>query len=260
MENCQNEMQNYFLQTEVTKKNINKSDDEQKNRQYLYTQQIQSNNQKLLDFISDKKKLNLKSFFDRKGSEEFLSKKNEAMERIELNETIEDKNINEGEIKIIMENLEEKKKTKNKISKKRTEIVRKVKNRKFSVESYKNQNKKIRSSKNMNEFHFIQAKEKKYDEDSTNINIAQKGTREFTSNRKIINNKKLKEKNKNYKNQQNLSQERKSSIDTISTVNSKLFNDKRDYEHYKRFYIKEDDFFIEEIVAELRSKKNSLYK
>ena len=88
MENYQNEIQYKYMQTEVENNNTNKIDDDCKNSKYLFTQQKDRNNQKLLHFISDKKKLNLKSFFDQKGSEEFLSTKNEAMERIELNETI----------------------------------------------------------------------------------------------------------------------------------------------------------------------------
>ena len=46
--------------------------------------------QKLSDFISDKSKLSLKSFFDHKGSKAFLNGKNEALQRIELNEDIEE--------------------------------------------------------------------------------------------------------------------------------------------------------------------------
>ena len=46
--------------------------------------------QKLLDFISDKNKLTLKSYFDHTGTKAFLHGKNEAMKKIELNENIED--------------------------------------------------------------------------------------------------------------------------------------------------------------------------
>jgi len=59
---------------------------------YLNSQQKLDINQKLLDFISDKSKIVLKSCFDHKGSKKFLEGKSEAMKKIELNESILDKN------------------------------------------------------------------------------------------------------------------------------------------------------------------------
>ena len=111
----------------------------------------------------------------------------------------------------------------------------------------------------MNGLHYFEKKGQKFEEESTNNNMPQKLIRNFSNASKSTNNKNLKEKIKNYENKQILSKERKISFETISTVNSKLFNDKRDYEHYKKFYRKEDDFFIEEIVTQLRSKKNSVH-
>ena len=57
----------------------------------------------MLDFISDKKKLCLKSHFDHKGAKRFLNGKDEAMKKIELNENIEENEINspKNDIKII---------------------------------------------------------------------------------------------------------------------------------------------------------------
>ena len=41
-------------------------------------------------------------------------------------------------------------------------------------------------------------------------------------------------------------------FESITTVDSKLFNDKKDYERYKHFYVRDDDIFIEEIIGELK--------
>lgn len=65
---------------------------------YLNTQNI---NQKLLDFISDKSKIVLKSCFDHKGSKQFLEGKSEAMKKIELNEFILDEKQNKKKKKKI---------------------------------------------------------------------------------------------------------------------------------------------------------------
>ena len=71
-----------------------------KEKQYLTSKEL-DNRQKLLDFISDKKKLSLKSVFDHKGTKSFLSDKELAMKRIELNENIEKINVDEIENKSI---------------------------------------------------------------------------------------------------------------------------------------------------------------
>ena len=80
--------------------------DNNNNQQYCLTNQLQSNKQKLLDFISDKNKLILKTYFDRKGAKEFLLKKNKALERIELDTTIE--NEDNLSINISIENKSQK--------------------------------------------------------------------------------------------------------------------------------------------------------
>ena len=71
-----------------------------KEKQYLTSKEL-DNRKKLLDFISDKKKLSLKSVFDHKGTKSFLSDKELAMKRIELNENIEKINVDEIENKSI---------------------------------------------------------------------------------------------------------------------------------------------------------------
>ena len=79
---------------------LNRLSDKDLNHQYLNTNQQMSNQQQLFDFISDKGKISLKSYYDQKGSIEFLKGMSEAMQKIELNEfIIEDNNEKEKEAK-----------------------------------------------------------------------------------------------------------------------------------------------------------------
>ena len=236
-----------------------------------------TNEQKLLDFISDKKKLHLKSCFDQKGSKDFLSKKNEAMEKIELNETIEDiKMINGEKLKKIKTDEDNNKlKIKKKMSKKKSHIIKKSENlKKLSEEEFGLNNEDIeskpyhhnhknakKSSKNTHKvIFFSELKEKnKLEDESTEANMATKITKESKIISSKSNNKKLKEKiNNNIINKKNL-KETKISIESIDTVDSKLFNNKKDYEHYKHFCTK-DDNFIKEIVEQLKSNNNIICK
>lgn len=60
---------------------------------YIKTLQESENKQKLFDFISDKKKFSLKSNFDQKGTKSFLNGKDIAMQKIELNDEIENEEM-----------------------------------------------------------------------------------------------------------------------------------------------------------------------
>jgi len=57
---------------------LNRLSDKDLNHQYLNTNQQMSNQQQLFDFISDKGKISLKSYYDQKGSIEFLKGMNEG--------------------------------------------------------------------------------------------------------------------------------------------------------------------------------------
>ena len=90
-----------FLQTMPKERNISSPLEINVKEKHLLTAQDLDNRKKLLDFISDKKKLCLKSVFDHKGTKSFLSEKEVAMKRIELNENLEGINLNEIEDKSI---------------------------------------------------------------------------------------------------------------------------------------------------------------
>ena len=99
----------YFKQYFTESKEIDASSPFEINlgKRYLLTAQDCNNKQKLLDFISDKKKITLKSVFDHKGTKAFLNEKNEAMKRIELDENIESiKKIKEKREIITIEGIE----------------------------------------------------------------------------------------------------------------------------------------------------------
>ena len=63
------------------------------NNRYALTNEDLNNKQKLLDFISDKKKLSINSYFDQRGAKKFLNGKNEALKKIELDENLEETQI-----------------------------------------------------------------------------------------------------------------------------------------------------------------------
>ena len=90
-----------FLQTESKERNAPSPFENNVKEKHFLTEKDLDNRKKLLDFISDKKKLSLKSAFDHKGTKSFLSEKEVAMKRIELNENIEIINLNEIEDKSI---------------------------------------------------------------------------------------------------------------------------------------------------------------
>ena len=114
----------------------------------------------------------------------------------------------------------------------------------------KSKEKHHKSSKITNNYNFNY--NEKLEEDSTRINVAPKILKESKYIKDTNKNKKIKEKMKKHieeKNQKN----NDISIESISTVNSILFNNQKEFERYKKFYINEDDAFIEEIVKELKS-------
>ena len=90
-----------FLQTESKERNRSSPLENNLKEKYFLTAKDLDNRQKLIDFISDKKKFSFKSAFDHKGTKSFLSDKEVAFKRIELNENIEIININDKEDKSI---------------------------------------------------------------------------------------------------------------------------------------------------------------
>lgn len=86
-----------FLLTEQKRRTRLSSFDTNIKERLVMTAQDLDTKQKLLDFISDKNKLSLKTNFDQKGTKEFLLEKNDALKKIELNEDIEDDTSDEKE-------------------------------------------------------------------------------------------------------------------------------------------------------------------
>ena len=199
--------------------------------------------QKLLDFISDKDKLSLKSFFDHKGSKDFLNGKDEAMQKIELNDSIEE-NIKEKNSpknnKKIMYQLSVDLVYNNSIDM----ITKEDTIKKNKCKKYKSITTKFLNKCPKNQFNKIKEKFKNIELEWVPHSPTNKHKK-----RKLIENKKTKKSKKEKKNSD-------ISISSITTVDSKLFNDNMEYEIYKDFISNDvDDTLIEEIIFELDVNK-----
>lgn len=227
---------------------LNRLSDKDLNHQYLNTNQQMSNQQQLFDFISDKGKISLKSYYDQKGSIEFLKGMSEAMQKIELNEfIIEDNNEKEKEakgkkkekrVKFIDEknNFEE---IKNNISNVPLNNVN-IKN----IRTHKDNIKQLLKDKNS-----IKKKTEKEEESKNNNNATDivDLRSNVNSNYKIINSKRN---NKAY-----ILDDNEKSIDSQITVNSKLFNNYKEYQKSKKLLSREDLPLIEELLSLLKANK-----
>lgn len=211
---------------------------------YLKTNQQFNTLQKLFEFISDKGKITLNSYFDQKGSIEFLNGKSEAMKKIELNEFILDENIEK--------NKNDKKEKKNK--NKKNHKIHDSHNNKFDeikniisndCESINNRDiKNIRTQKNFKNI----IKEKKT---NTTKNRTEKEEESKINNNTNDNvNSKFKKINLKVKNNND-----KNSIDSQITVNSKLFNTYKDYQKSKKLISRDDVPLFEEILAQLKTNQ-----
>lgn len=232
-----------FLLTEQKRRTRLSSFDTNVKERLVMTAQDLDTKQKLLDFISDKNKLSLKTNFDQKGTKEFLFEKNEAMKKIELNEDIEDDTSDEkkdipfnekSHKKCVKFNIEghkspkliikEKLINKNNFNKKGNSVSTKNLNNKFS---------NINDSNNMIGFESIS----KFPQWTSNT-----PANSHKKNRKSLSKKKSEKKNKN----EIINIDK--SINSIITVDSKLFDDKKDFEHYKHLIIKDDDLSVIEVI------------
>ena len=227
---------------------LNRLSDKDLNHQYLNTNQQMSNQQQLFDFISDKGKISLKSYYDQKGSIEFLKGMSEAMQKIELNEfIIEDNNEKEKEakgkkkekrVKFIDEknNFEE---IKNNISNVPLNNVNIKNNR-----THKDNIKQLLKDKNS-----IKKKTEKEEESKNNNNATDivDLRSNVNSNYKIINSK--------INNKAYILNDNEKSIDSQITVNSKLFNNYKEYQKSKKLLSREDLPLIEELLSLLKANK-----
>lgn len=237
--------------------------DNNNNQQYCLTNQLQSNKQKLLDFISDKNKLILKTYFDRKGAKEFLLKKNKALERIELDTTIENEDNEKNENNLNHKNKVHKKKThkspKNRgkiksLNKENTKESLGIKS--FSTKKKKN---KYMSSFSINKFTMNGIKNKN-ELGSTEVNnILGAMTQTSSIIPKCKNKKKVGSKNCSNKKKKKLDLNKinntKLSFNSEYSMDSNNFKNRNDYENFKNF-IEKDDSLITEIITELESGIN----
>lgn len=208
---------------------------EEPEMKYLNSQTKLNINQKLLDFISDKSKIVLKSCFDHKGSKQFLEDKKEAMKKIELNESILEENLN---------------KNKNKI--KKLKVIYSLKLNPILNDHLLN---KIEDNKKYISYCTIDNKQNKIqNRDSLNNNVY------FEDN--YINKKKIKssEKKKKIKylntDYNNVHNNLDLSIDSNVSLNSQLFSNYKDYKNSMKLISKDDILFYEKILSEMKSNKN----
>ena len=221
--------QNYFSSKNLCTNHQIKEPSET-NINYLQTNNKFNNAKQLFDFISDKNKLILKSDFDRKGSEEFLCGKSEAMKKIELNEFIEEedntKNKEDKLIKEIKDNISEDIKDETKIKNVKT-------SKNLNLKAFKDNN-LITKAKSVNK-KALEKKEKKEEEEKI-VKLKKKKHHKKLNGLKNINKENI-------------------SIDSINTVNSKLFNNYKDYQKCLRLLSNDDISLVEEIIFQLNKEK-----
>ena len=211
----------------------------------IITAQDIDNKQKLYDFISGgKNKLTLKTLFDHKGTKEFLLGKNEAMKKIELNESIEEIN------KIKSKEINRKSISKLK-SNKSQKMLNKLDSMNLNLNNVKKRKKNSLSTKNID----VLYKNKLSSINQQHMMIGFEDgipPPNWETHTPINCRKKRKKKNKSRKKSVNVDK----SINSIETVDSKLFDDKKDYEHYKKNFLNKDDTsFLEGIINELDLNK-----
>jgi hypothetical protein len=251
--NNENSRKHYALKTEVQIHDACNLSDINTKERYITTIQNINNKQKLFDFISDKNKLSLNTYFDHKGTKNFLIGKNEAMRKIELDEKIE-----------LVQKKSEKMKKGSSISKKK---LSKQKSAGFSLKRSSKKSLKIESSKKIKlkkkhnslstknfigehdvkhnllkeKFVHFDLKEHSADDDRITKSPVQIHKKKKSS---LI---KKKIKKNNEKEKINIDK----SINSINTVNSKLFNNEKEYNNYKYFLTKDDVPILEDILYEL---------
>ena len=232
-----------------------------------------NNRKKLILFISDKNKFFFKSYFDNKGTKKFLNDKEEAMKKIEMNENIENDKYKSD--KLVDNNIKFKKMKsvgialkKNKIAKEESIKKKKKRNKNKSTKFLSGfaENKTIKMKKQFEDFDLDESpkcephspdNDKKRRKSLNNLNNNDK------NNDKKENNNEKKEKNnvknEKYKKSKNLNLKYNTNIDkslnSIETVDSKLFNNKTEYENYKKFATKGDMTILEDILCELNVNK-----
>ena len=228
----------YTIKTEEHTNNACSLTDINFKERNITTVQNVNNKQKILDFISDKNKLSLNTYFDHKGTKKFLMGKNEAMRKIELDEIIESFEDNRK-----FSNLKKRSISKKKLSKQKSDCFNLKRSSKKSV--------KIQSSKRIKlnkKLHFNLNEHSANDERASEI-----PERDHNHNHKKKKSSLAKEKIKKNNKKEKINIDK--SINSINTVNSKLFNNEEEYNIFKHFMTKDDIPILEDILHELDVNK-----
>ena len=218
-----NIVQSIYSNNKTMPNNINDLSKNNINCQYLYTNQQYNTPQQIFDFISDRGKMTLKSYFDQKGSNEFLKGKREAMKKIELNENILEENNDFSPSNKQIEKDKNKRKIKN------TNINMKNNNLKKNFVDDSNI-KNARTQTNI-----VRSRLNKYLDNGTEIEESRHKSPKIGKSRS-------KKKNK------------KNGLDANS-INSKFFNNYKEYQRSQKMLSREDLLIFEEIITDLKENK-----
>ena len=250
----------YTIKTEEHTNNACSLTDINFKERNITTVQNVNNKQKILDFISDKNKLSLNTYFDHKGTKKFLMGKNEAMRKIELDEIIESFEDNRK-----FSNLKKRSISKKKLSKQKSDCFNLKRSSKKSVKIQSSKriklNKKHNSLSTKNLINHKDAKNNTFKEKLLLFNLNEYSTNDdraseipkhdhnYNHNHKKKKRSLIKKNNK--KEKINIDK----SINSINTVNSKLFNNEEEYNIFKHFMTKDDIPILEDILHELDVNK-----
>ena len=257
--NSSNNSKLIFQTERNTEKNKITEMDSNNNHKNCFFNKMLTNKQKLIEFISDKNKLILKTKFDHKGSKEFLQKKNKALERIELDSSIESEESEKNK-----NNSKHKNKIPKKASHKSPKHKRNIKslNKENPDESFgihspiKKKKNKQKSSLNINKFTINVTKDKNNVEGECTPIKKIKGS--MTGSIFPCYNSKMKSCIKNkIKNKLDVNKIKnlELSFNSECSVGSTFFKNKNEYEKFKVFMEKEDSL-ITKIITELQSNVN----
>ena len=202
---------------------------------YLITQKNLNINQKLLDFISDKSKIVLKSCFDYKGSKQFLEGKSEAMKKIELNESILGEN----------QNTSKNKKIKVHNSLKLNSLIND-----HLLNKYEDNKKYISQFSTNNNYKNNKPQKEVLIKNNTYLENNYVNKKNIKSTEKKKQKKYLDSDNNNAHNNLDLS------IDSKVSLKTQLFSNYKEYKNSTKLISNDDILFYEELLSELKSSKN----
>lgn len=238
------------VQTEKKYKKLSSLEPHLNEKQVLTLNNL-NNRQKLIFFISDKHKFYFKSYFDQKGTKAFLNSKEEAMKKIELDEYIKDDNHKSD--KLVKNHRKLKKMRSDILDLKKLNKNSTIKDESIKKKKKRNKNKSTKLFSNLGENKIIELK-KEFDNLDELLKWEPHSPNNRKKRRKLINDDKNYNKVKQSKHlKKNINIDK--SLNSIVTVDSKLFNSKMEYDKYKHFITKGDKTIFEDILYELDVNK-----